>query len=376
VTFTSNSGPAYTNLARCSWLITAASGKLIRIVFSSFATEDAYDVVTVRDGGSTSSTVLWSDSGRKAPGLEIYTNGNAALVTFESDSSVVLAGFTATAYAIDRMNAPTSTPRPTPSSSPTPTSTPWNCSGLHQIAATLYGAQFPFNAALYGSTYTYANRLSCSWLITVPAPDNIRITFQEFDTEANHDNVTVYEGSEPLQDNVLYQNSGSSQGQGTDYDEVVTSTNVALVTFVSDASVTASGFLVTAFNAGCRYRTLITATTGGTRFYANTGIRFYGYNLFCSWIISAPADQAIRIVFTEFDTALYGQYVTVYDTSWENPSQQLYEKTGNGTMDEVQTTQNSACITFTSRVLQSMMMNYRFVAVAYAVPVPPIPTPS
>mmetsp|Transcript_12736 Transcript_12736/g.20821 ORF Transcript_12736/g.20821 Transcript_12736/m.20821 type:complete len:214 (-) Transcript_12736:188-829(-) len=84
----------------CTWRIDADSGTTIRIVFTSFVTEEK-DGVFVYDGLSEDpDAVLLHASGDRTRGTSVVlTNSNDALVIFTSGDYDVRSGFTAIAYA-------------------------------------------------------------------------------------------------------------------------------------------------------------------------------------------------------------------------------------------------------------------------------------
>jgi len=199
--------------------------------------------------------------------------------------------------------------------------------------------------------------LECSWLIIVPRPQVIRIVFTSFSTSIYADYVDVYEGSEQDYSKRLYRESGDHA-----LDQVLTPSNTALVTFTSyGVGGTTSNFVAVAYAAppppsptqrlSCKGRRLITATSGGVRFVSGTGAT-YDNNLDCSWLITVPATQTIRIVFTSFFTESGGDIVTVYDGATVL-DRQLYQNSGylmsgrgSGSVDIVRTTGNTALVTF------------------------------
>ena len=79
-------------------LLPATPGALVQLVFTSFVTEQGYDVVRIFDGTSVNAPLLGTFSGYQLPLPVVATNAAGALtVQFISDGSVSLAGFEATA---------------------------------------------------------------------------------------------------------------------------------------------------------------------------------------------------------------------------------------------------------------------------------------
>ncbi|MCS6904199.1 MAG: CUB domain-containing protein [Bacteroidia bacterium] len=84
---------------------------------------------------------------------------------------------------------------------------------------------------------TYSNNLDCSWLIQPPQANFIRLQFLHFDTEACCDEVTVYNGATTT-DLVL----GRFRGDELP-DEIIGDAGAMLITFRTDGSVNASGWI-------------------------------------------------------------------------------------------------------------------------------------
>lgn len=94
----------YTADLDCQWLIRPASGRAVRLNFTSFATEEDYDVVSVYDGATINARLLGRFSGTSLPPV-LQSSGNAMLIRFVSDGSVSSLGWVATYTA---QGAPTS----------------------------------------------------------------------------------------------------------------------------------------------------------------------------------------------------------------------------------------------------------------------------
>eukprot|EP00058_Branchiostoma_floridae_P020568 XP_002606058.1 hypothetical protein BRAFLDRAFT_92077 [Branchiostoma floridae] len=97
--FTSPGYPGnYPNNARCSWLITVSSNKVVVIRFIAFDLEYQgscnYDSLTVHDGPNAAAPVLATLCGTSA--RPVATSGNNAFLLFTTDGSVTESGFFAT----------------------------------------------------------------------------------------------------------------------------------------------------------------------------------------------------------------------------------------------------------------------------------------
>lgn len=81
---------------------------------------------------------------------------------------------------------------------------------------------------------TYAHNVNCSWSIF--SSNKVELIFFKFDTEENHDYVSVYDGGSMM-------SSLMGKYQGTSSPAIITSSsNQLYVTFNSDSTVSSSGF--------------------------------------------------------------------------------------------------------------------------------------
>ncbi|XP_059152070.1 uncharacterized protein LOC131938174 [Physella acuta] len=98
---TPNYPEPYPNDASCSWTITVAANQIIDLRFASFDTEaSCYDYVKIYDGPSAITTPIGTYCGfmdsNKINSFLARSTGNKMFIEFKSDSSRVLAGFSAT----------------------------------------------------------------------------------------------------------------------------------------------------------------------------------------------------------------------------------------------------------------------------------------
>eukprot|EP01043_Picozoa_sp_COSAG02_P010323 COSAG02_NODE_361_length_23829_cov_82.704509_1_plen_1316_part_00 len=84
----------------------------------------------------------------------------------------------------------------------------------------------------------YSNRMSCSWLVSCPVGQQATITLTTLDTERNYDWVSVYDGPDASQAQLMHV-SGNLEAAG---ETSVTTEGPAYVTFTTDGSVTRGGF--------------------------------------------------------------------------------------------------------------------------------------
>mmetsp|Transcript_37768 Transcript_37768/g.62629 ORF Transcript_37768/g.62629 Transcript_37768/m.62629 type:complete len:907 (-) Transcript_37768:71-2791(-) len=221
------------------------------------------------------------------------------------------------------VEVPAVLPSRTPSTTPTPT--PDYCRPTRQINATTSGIRIRSNGGA-----TYGPLLSCEWVLRAPANHYLRITFESFWTEFVNDYVLVYDSLIGSADPIANINGGELEGSDL---PVFNLGSVGRVTFSSDENNEYGGFvaLVTAVRGSrpsptqsltpspspttamlCDGQSEISASTSGSFFASNT-IEQYVDSMYCSWLITAPANHFIRIEFRSFVTEPGYDYVRIYD---------------------------------------------------------------
>ncbi|MCD4746678.1 MAG: C10 family peptidase [Bacteroidales bacterium] len=163
-----------------------------------------------------------------------------------------------------------------------------------------------------GPQEDYENNTDCSWLITPQTEEdsvtNITLEFYKFETESGNDIVTVYDGG-TTNDPVLGTFSGST------IPEDLTSTgNKMLITFVTNGSSTAQGWLAgytTNLPVWCSGLTTYTEPTGS--FGDGSGSFFYNNGSTCMWKIEPQWANELTVTFTSFDTEEDEDFVKIFD---------------------------------------------------------------
>ncbi|MBN1199474.1 MAG: C10 family peptidase, partial [Bacteroidales bacterium] len=168
--FEDGSGPNYNYLsdAGCSWLINPQSVtdsvSSITLEFDRFAT-NTVDLVSVYDGSTADDPLLGSFSGNETPSV-ITSSGSSMLITFQADGiQPTENGF----LAHYKANQPV-----------------W-CSGTTAIKADT--AEFSDGSL----QFNYYNNALCKWKVETESGDPLTIYFDSFDTEADHDFLTIYD---------------------------------------------------------------------------------------------------------------------------------------------------------------------------------------
>ncbi|MBX7243479.1 MAG: hypothetical protein K1X92_17195, partial [Bacteroidia bacterium] len=161
----------------------------------------------------------------------------------------------------------------------------------------------------------YGNNSNCSWLIQPNNATSVTLNFTQFQTQANTDIVTVYDGTTTGAP-VLGTFSG-----GTIPPAVTSSGGSMLVVFTSNGSVTNSGwqaaYTCTVTNPGgllsCNGQTVLTPCSGTIT--DGSGGNNYDNYVNCSWLIQPANASSISLNFTAFATESGYDFVTVYDGS-------------------------------------------------------------
>lgn len=206
----------YCSNINCQWLIQPPQATSVTLTFSEFDLEapsidgkSVYDFVEVYDGSTTSAPLLGSFAGNALPPA-ITSTGGTMLVRFSSDIAEVKQGWTAAFTSTQNLA----------------------CSGT---TTSLNNQSGTFTD---GSGQTlYANNSSCSWLIQPENAHSITVSFTEFDTEADHDGLIIYDGIDN-EAPVLAVLSGAA------LPEPITSTGGSMyIEFISDPSVRSTGWI-------------------------------------------------------------------------------------------------------------------------------------
>lgn len=314
------SGPReYGDNLYCQWLIQPPGAEALRISFLDFQTEGGYDIVSVYDGPTQSDRLLGQFSGLNLPS-ELTTSQGQALVIFSTDASVTYPGWS--------LQYETTTGGSTNA-----------CSGLRELtepAGTFSDGSGPAD---------YDNNLDCRWLISPPAAQRLRITFESLQTEEGFDFVTIYDGPS-ASDRMLGTFTGARLP-----DAITTSQGQALVVFTTDASATEAGWTI-------RYETIdqssenpcagvrVLTEPSGT-FDDGSDLNNYGDQLVCRWHIRPPGADRLQLSFENFRTEEGFDLVAVYDgPNADSPRLGLFS--GTALPPVLTTTQGHALVVFTT----------------------------
>ena len=300
--------------ANCQKLIEPDDVLDITLTFTEFNLENGNDYVRVYDGPTTDDELLGEFTGTSMPG-PITSSGGSMLIQFTSNSSVNASGWAAT-Y----------------------TSTPSPCGPC--VDETYSEPEGSFSDNSCGEDYD--NFSDCRKLIQVPDADYINLFFTEFNIEQGYDFVRVYDG--PTTDDLLL-----GEFTGTSLPDMLTSSgNILLVHFVSDYSITSSGWraeYVSENTSSVCIDETFTAESGVVD--DNSGDLDYGSNADCQKLI-APGDVLnITLRFTEFALENGNDFVRIYDGTTTGDAL-LGQFTGTSLPEPVTSSGGSMLIRFTS----------------------------
>ncbi|XP_030830721.1 uncharacterized protein LOC589938 [Strongylocentrotus purpuratus] len=209
----------YDNNEACDFVFAAKEGDVISVALSNFELEGsstcAYDSLAIYDGADSSAPLIGEYCGSSNPGL-IVSSGNSLYMRFTSDGSVTYPGFTGAFQMGEAPELPT----------------------VGACGDTLSDASGILMSPNYPEEYS--NSDECTFTLKGLADDTVTLTFTDFDIEdhstCSFDALEVYEGvdaSGPLRAKLC---GSSTPGP------ITSTTNALFVKFVTDSSVTRTGF--------------------------------------------------------------------------------------------------------------------------------------
>uniref|UniRef100_A0A914UV69 Fibrinogen C-terminal domain-containing protein n=1 Tax=Plectus sambesii TaxID=2011161 RepID=A0A914UV69_9BILA len=152
----------------CMYHISAPTNYTILLTVNSFETEADYDKLYIYDGPNTASPLLAMWSGTFIAGMQLESNGDTLTAQFVTDGSNNQAGFSIRYSQSKKIVC-----------------LPSNYSGPNGV---LLSPGFSTNQ-------NYRINMSCIYQVTVPANYMVRLTVNSFVTEADHDKLSIYDGS-------------------------------------------------------------------------------------------------------------------------------------------------------------------------------------
>ncbi|MCD4729909.1 MAG: C10 family peptidase, partial [Bacteroidales bacterium] len=200
----------------------------------------------------------------------------------------------------------------------------------------------------------YENNAICQWLITPenPAMTNIQLWFSKFETELDHDFVTVYDGPTD-QYPVLGVFSGSQIPP-----HITSSGNEMLVVFQTNETSPHNGWLAEYLAYSGPFCNPLTTYTDTTRMYFTDVSGPYQYlaNSDCQWLLAPQSDvydsiSAVKLFFHNFDLA-DDDTLFVYDG--DSPNAPVLEKlTGDLIPEQIESSGNKIVLQFKTNEVNS-----------------------
>ncbi|XP_069106281.1 uncharacterized protein [Argopecten irradians] len=144
-----------------------------------------------------------------------------------------------------------------------------------------------------------------TWIITMDPGQFVLLSFLNFSTESNYDDVTVYDGEDSYSSEL---NSISGSYQTFSPGPYKSSGRYMAVHFSSDRATVDTGFLATYTSD------YVMKLYGPTGFFMSPNFPD-NYNNYAdlTWLITVAPGQAVLLSFVEFDTEGYYDFVYVYD---------------------------------------------------------------
>ncbi|HPH82554.1 MAG TPA: hypothetical protein PL185_08255, partial [Flavobacteriales bacterium] len=272
-------------------------GQCVSLSFTSFNTELDADILTIYDGPNTSAALIGAFSGSTLPtGITSSTNSTGCLtLSFSSNSSVNSVGFQA-----DISCGVCTQPNLILGQ---------GASTVNTCGGTLVD---PGVLGNYGNNENVTQTF-CSSV----AGQCVTLTFNSFNTEADTDILSVYDGPNTSA-GLLGQFSGT--GVPASLTSTTNSTGCVTLSFSSNGSVTGSGFEIGLSCGVCINPDLILGQGGNTVVTCSGSLLDpgasgnYGNNLsITQTICSGSANQCVALNFTSFDTEATFDRLSVYD---------------------------------------------------------------
>ncbi|KAI9551408.1 hypothetical protein GHT06_021741 [Daphnia sinensis] len=194
------------------WLIEVEPTKAIRLVLIDFDTETGFDYIIVHDGDNTEDPVLLVHSGNTVPPPTRSTR-HKMLVRFVTNNKGTSRGFHANYFAV-----------------------PPCFNAIQSSSGLIASPSFPFS---------YDSNMRCEWLITVGNSERVLLEFFDVNTEKDYDVIQIYDGDNDRAP-FLQRISGDHRNEVVFQ---VSTSNVVLVSFTTDESISETGFAAK-FTAG------------------------------------------------------------------------------------------------------------------------------
>jgi len=298
--FEDGSGPEnYLPSRTQSWLINPVQEEITNILieFTMTDTEAGSDLISIFDGNSAQSPLLYQFSGATLP-PQIYSSGRNLFITFQTDGQNQANGFHANYYGFGL---------------------PFCESGHVETV--------PAGTLNDGSHYHhYSNNADCHWLLAPfisndDSVDYIKIQFYQLDLACG-DTLFVFDGDN-LSAPVL-----AKFAKGDVAETIFSTTNRVLINFVTDYQDTSQGWAL-------GWEPVLPVYCSDTSWYSDnagvisdgSGQKNYVQNTDCYFVIDVPDAEKITINFSHFDLEPNYDYIKIFD--YYSPMVPLIKLSGN-----------------------------------------------
>ncbi|XP_070564553.1 cubilin-like [Ptychodera flava] len=296
----------YPHNSDCTWTITVAASKAIKITFSEFNMEDDYDFLYIGEGHSVGMDTVAELTGDALP-KEMIVDSHVAWIRFKSDLSIDATGFILNYEEYSEELLPA---KP--------------CGGDHHVKyeSTLYiqSPNYPRD---------YYNNARCEWNFTADAGMLIYVYFRDFTTEESFDWLDLGNGNDrtDLSSRIVHHS-----GVGTPHPQLSTGQHMWM-TFDTDDTVVDRGFLVmfsvvndTETSTPKPDDPVVTTPApvecGGHVLVPSDGVvnitspnypDNYHPDLLCQWTVNTTSSRRIRVTYQDFYTERRFDYLEIGD---------------------------------------------------------------
>ncbi|KAM9307657.1 cubilin [Gastrophryne carolinensis] len=272
----------------CEWIIAQPEGEVVQLNFDSFnllpGTRCSSNYIEIRDGPSSDSTLIGTYCGPDIP-PPAYSTQRSLYIKFVTDASSTNGGFSATYRSV-----------------------PEGCGGtLTALEGTIASPSYPA---------VYPHGLHCTWLISVPPGNLIRLTFHIFILQqaqgCSTNYLEIYDNAPDATGNKIGRYCGKSIPPS-----ITSSDNLMVLIFVSDSGTSAEGFSANYISINASTTCDVVYTEASGEFTSPNYPDTYPNNRECVYTITAEVNKQIMLNFTSFklhwSTDCTGDFVEIRD---------------------------------------------------------------
>ncbi|KAE8596094.1 hypothetical protein XENTR_v10015965 [Xenopus tropicalis] len=262
---------AYFRERTCEWIITQPEGEVVSLTFNSFdilaGTNCGSNFVEIRDGSSSDSPLIGKYCGPEMP-VPAQSTQRALYIRFTTDSSATNHGFSISYQSL-----------------------------IEGCGGTLTDTQGTITSPGYPAVYPHG--IQCTWFISIPPGNLIRLTFDSFNLEhgysCSYDYLDIYDSASAIMESRIGRFCGRSIPPS-----ITSRGNTMTVLLVTDTNTAVEGF-------SARYTSLNATTACDASYTEASGIfsspnypNRYPNNLECIYTITVETNKQILLNFTTF----------------------------------------------------------------------------